>query len=81
MMSVALSITEGAVTSHVRIRASSLDRALKIAGYGDGRKMVSVTSPMPVTEILSMDQDEQLTPERSIASPANISGDRLALTV
>lgn len=81
MISVALSITEGAVTSRVRIRAASLDRALKIAGYGDGRKIVTVTSPMPVTELLSMEKDELLPPARTTTRLEHISGEPLALSV
>lgn len=63
MISISMSITEGAATRRVSIRAATLTRALELAGYGRAGRVVSVKDPAPAREILENDVSPGLAPE------------------
>lgn len=52
MVALSVSVTEGAVTRRIRIRAATVERALQLAGYGKEDTTVRVTSAAPAREIL-----------------------------
>lgn len=54
MISVSITMTEGAVTRRVRVRASSIERALELAGAADATgngRTVRLTSLRPASEL------------------------------
>lgn len=63
MISVSVCITEGFATRRVRVRASTVERALELAGYGRDGRVVRVTNPAPAHEILAPETDAE--PRRS----------------
>lgn len=63
MISVRMSVTEGAATRRVSIRAATLTRALELAGYGRPGRVVSVKHPAPARQILDDDISPGLSPE------------------
>jgi len=52
MVALSVSVTEGAVTRRIRIRAATVERALQLAGFGKEDTTVRVTSAAPAREIL-----------------------------
>lgn len=55
MITVNLHISEGPVSRHVRVRAASLKRAMRIAGNGKPGVKVALAGPVRLVRAPSMD--------------------------